>query len=71
VLVQLRREGDGLSFSVHDTGRGFDPRAIPEGAGLAGLRESVETVGGRVTIGSSPGRGTSVTGVVPWPPRPT
>jgi len=60
-----------LKFSVHDTWRGFDRRAIPEGAGLAGLRERIETVGGRVAVVSAPGRGTTVTGVVRWPPRAT
>jgi signal transduction histidine kinase len=69
--VRLRRKGDGLEFSVHDTGRGFDRRAIAEGAGLAGLRERIETVGGRVAVVSAPGGGTTVTGVVRWPPRAT
>ena len=35
------------------------------------LRERIEVTGGRVTIASAPGRGTTVTGVVPWPERRT
>jgi signal transduction histidine kinase len=69
VAVRLRREGDELEFSVHDTGRGFDPRVTARGGGLTGLKDRIETVGGRVTIVTSPGRGTTVAGVVPWPPR--
>jgi signal transduction histidine kinase len=71
VQVRLRREGDTLAFSVKDTGRGFDPRATPEGTGLTGLQDRIETVGGRVRIVAALGRGTTVTGVVPWLPRET
>lgn len=69
VQVGLRREENMLAFSVHDSGRGFDPQATPEGAGLTSLRDRIETVGGRVAIVTAPGRGTTVTGAVPWPPR--
>jgi signal transduction histidine kinase len=69
VRIRLQREGDALAFSIHDTGRGFDPRRTPEGAGLTNLRDRIETVGGRVAVAAAPSRGTTVMGVVPWPPR--
>jgi signal transduction histidine kinase len=69
VTVLLRREADELIFTVHDDGRGFDTGDSARGAGLTGLRDRVETVGGRVQITATPGRGTTVAGVVPWPPR--
>jgi signal transduction histidine kinase len=69
VTVVLRREQDELAFSVHDTGRGFDPTVTAPGAGLTGVRDRIETIGGRVEITAAPGRGTTVAGVVPWPPR--
>jgi signal transduction histidine kinase len=69
VAVRLRRQAAELEFIVHDTGRGFDPRDTARGAGLTGLQDRVETVGGRVEIAAAPGRGTTVAGVVPWPPR--
>ena len=69
VVVRLQCEGDELEFTVHDAGRGFDPRVTARGAGLTGLKDRIETVGGRVRIVTSPGRGTTVAGVVPWPPR--
>jgi signal transduction histidine kinase len=70
VAIRLRCEGDELRFSVQDAGRGFDPRVTARGAGLTGLTDRVETVGGRVEIVSSLGRGTTVAGAVPWPRRP-
>jgi signal transduction histidine kinase len=70
VTVRLRRDGDELAFGVHDTGPGFDPRVTAPGAGLTGVRDRIDTVGGRVEIVAAPGRGTTVAGVVPWPPRP-
>jgi signal transduction histidine kinase len=69
VAVRLQREGEELAFSVHDTGRGFDPRVTARGAGLTGLKDRIDTVGGRVEIVAAPGRGTTVAGVVPWPQR--
>lgn len=69
VTVRLRREGNELAFLVHDTGHGFDPRVTARSAGLTGLKDRIDTVGGRVEIVAAPGRGTSVAGVVPWPPR--
>jgi signal transduction histidine kinase len=69
VTVRLWRDGDELLFSVHDTGRGFDPTGTPSGAGLTSVRDRIDTVRGRVEITTAPGRGTTVAGVVPWPPR--
>jgi signal transduction histidine kinase len=69
VTVVLRREGDELAFGVQDTGRGFDPTVTAPGAGVTGVRDRVETIGGHVEIIAAPGRGTTVAGVVPWPPR--
>jgi signal transduction histidine kinase len=69
VTVRLHREANELVFRVHDTGLGFDPRDTVPGAGLTGVRERIDTVGGRVKIVAAPGRGATVAGVVPWPPR--
>jgi signal transduction histidine kinase len=69
VRVQLRREGETLTVSVHDNGRGFDPRTAIPGAGLVSVHDRIDTVGGRVDVVTAPGRGTTVTGTVPWPGR--
>jgi signal transduction histidine kinase len=69
VTVALRRLANELAFSVRDGGRGFDPTVTAPGAGLTGVRDRIDTVGGRVEITAAPGRGTTMAGVVPWPPR--
>jgi signal transduction histidine kinase len=69
VTVQLRRDAEELAFSVHDTGRGYDPRTTPRGAGLTSVHDRVDTVGGRVDVVTAPADGTTVAGVVPWPAR--
>jgi signal transduction histidine kinase len=69
VTVQLRHRGDELQFAVHDTGRGFDSGRTAPGAGMTSMHDRIDTVGGTVDIVAAPGRGTTVVGTVPWPPR--
>ena len=58
--------GDGhLRFEVRDEGRGFDTASVDRGAGLNGIADRLDTVGGEVDIDSTPGRGTLVRGSVP------
>ena len=58
-------EGRDLRFAVRDDGAGFDPRAVPAGAGLANIRDRLAAVGGVMQIDSAPGRGTVLSGRVP------
>jgi signal transduction histidine kinase len=69
VTVRLERQDDVLAFDIHDDGSGFDLQTTPTGTGLTGLRDRIESVGGRLEIATAPGRGTTYTGTVPWPPR--
>jgi signal transduction histidine kinase len=69
VTVTLRCDDTELIFSVDDTGFGFDPNATSSGAGLTNLRDRIAGASGRVKVFSATGRGTTVTGVVPWPSR--
>lgn len=57
VRVVIHRDGEGLSISVQDDGKGFDPRHN-KGLGLLGMTERVSGLGGRFHIESQPGRGT-------------
>jgi len=57
------RNGD-LMVEVSDDGHGFDPERIPR-AGLAGLADRVEAVGGTVLVSSQPGQGTLVSACLP------
>lgn len=53
---------DEVLIAVRDDGVGFDPAKVPGGSlGLAGMRERVSGVGGRMRIRSRLGRGTRVT----------
>jgi signal transduction histidine kinase len=50
---------------VRDDGAGFDVDAVPAGVGLTTIRDRVAAVGGRVTVDSTPGRGTRISAVIP------
>lgn len=68
VAVLLAYAPDALTLSVRDEGRGFDLRSPHEGYGLAGLRARAEEAGGRASVRSAPGSGTSVTVRLPAKP---
>lgn len=55
----------GLTIRVADDGRGFDPGAATEGRGVAGMRERVALLGGRLELRSGPGEGTTLTALLP------
>ena len=68
--VSLRVRGGTLQIEVRDRGIGFDSRLPVEGTsasqsspsfGLFSIRERMKALGGRVTIESMPGRGTTAT----------
>jgi PAS domain S-box-containing protein len=70
VTVQCVREADGLRGLVVDNGCGFETGAATRGTGahglgLIGMRERVAAIGGRLTISSQPGHGTSIVFQVP------
>ena len=56
-----------VRVAVSDDGRGFNPagRHRTGAAGVAGMRERVLALGGRLTIDSSPGQGTRVQASMP------
>lgn len=57
-------EGD-LRVRVSDLGHGFDPRVPAQGFGLIGMRERAKLAGGTLHLRSAPGKGTTVTAVIP------
>jgi signal transduction histidine kinase len=61
VRVRLRAHSDGrLSLRVTDDGAGFDAATVPEGWGIAGMRERAALLGGRLHVHSHPGAGAVV-----------
>jgi PAS domain S-box-containing protein len=67
VEVILSANRRGVRAEVLDDGLGFDPAAVREGVGLAGIRERVSTLGGKLEIESVCGGGASLKVEVPLP----
>jgi two-component system sensor histidine kinase DegS len=65
VTVRVTFELQALSLTVRDDGRGFDLAAQSNGGsgghfGLLGMRERAESLGGKLSLDTRPGRGTEV-----------
>jgi signal transduction histidine kinase len=66
VEISLRNYGGHVEVDIRDDGKGFDPARIKGSThGLAGMRHRVEAAGGRLTVVSTPGRGTRISAVLP------
>jgi signal transduction histidine kinase/ligand-binding sensor domain-containing protein len=68
--IDIADRGPDLVITVADNGKGFDAKAarpptIGSGFGLAGVTERVGMLGGRHSVMSTPGEGTTVTIVLP------
>ena len=55
VAVDVREADEAVVVTVRDEGRGFDPSARAIGFGLVGMRERVQSLGGRLSVESAPG----------------
>ena len=71
VTVSARMDKQNLTVSVADLGIGFDtaePRQLRTdgGQGLLGLKDRAESIGGTMTIASTPGNGTTLTLTLPY-----
>jgi signal transduction histidine kinase len=70
ITVDVRAEGDGLRIEVADDGAGAPMSGArpygdaPVGRGLSSLTDRVTALGGRLTITSEPGRGTTLLAVL-------
>jgi len=63
--VSLRRDGDQAILEIDDDGQGFDPAAPHSGQGLQNLKDRGIAIGGRVTVESKAGEGSTVRFAVP------
>jgi len=67
--VHVYEVAGNLHTEITDSGRGFDPTAVPGGhLGLVAMRERVELLGGQFEVHSQPGSGTAVRAVLPLTP---
>ncbi|MEU1046084.1 GAF domain-containing sensor histidine kinase [Streptomyces sp. NPDC005897] len=68
VQVTLRRRGTGTVLQITDDGGGFDPRTVRRAGrhlGLVSMRDRAGGTGGRLTVRSAPGEGTTIEMEVP------
>jgi signal transduction histidine kinase len=68
ITIRVWEEEGGLRFEVSDDGAGFDPGGRGAGVGLTNMRDRLGAIGGRLSIASERGRGTSVSGTIPIAP---
>jgi signal transduction histidine kinase len=59
--IDIIGSDDALSFTVRDTGRGFD-QTRAQGQGLRNMFERMNSIGGWLSIDSRVGRGTTISG---------
>ncbi|MBI5029840.1 MAG: GAF domain-containing sensor histidine kinase [Chloroflexi bacterium] len=71
VTIAVKKSSESLTLSVRDDGRGFDVVSVEEAyaqrgnLGLLNMKERAELCHGKLTIDSEPGKGTTVTLVLP------
>lgn len=62
VMLLVAQQPGQLRIRIHDDGVGFMPAPVPTsgGIGLAGIRNRVELLGGRLAVESAPNEGTTI-----------
>ncbi len=65
ILMTLDQRRTSVVLTVRDDGVGFDPALASEGYGRQSMSERAQSIGGRLTVASAKGRGTTVTLRVP------
>lgn len=68
VTVTLHRRGTATVLRIADNGGGFDPRTVRRAGrhlGLVSMRDRANGTGGRLTVRSAPGEGTTIEMEVP------
>jgi len=66
VTVRILAADGLLHFDVADDGAGFDTTVTRYGTGLQGMTDRLGALGGGLTVTSAPGKGTTVSGAMPW-----
>ncbi|MBN1560187.1 hypothetical protein JW998_08050 [candidate division KSB1 bacterium] len=68
-IMKLHHNGDGVSLSIHDNGKGFDLQSVlksrKKGFGLINMKERIELIGGTLTLQTAPNKGTKIDVNVP------
>ena len=69
VDISIEYDNNKIILSVTDNGKGFSQEKFDDSSsfGLIGMRERCRNFGGRLTITTAPGRGTTIKAVIPAP----
>jgi signal transduction histidine kinase len=70
VAVNIQKQADGICMEIKDDGKSFQVERVMSGKGsgrlgLLGMRERLEMVGGRFSIASASGAGTTIQARIP------
>ncbi len=70
--VRVSEEDGTLRFEISDDGAGFEmlEGTAQHGHGFVNMADRLGVFGGKVTVVSAPGQGTSITGTIPLPEKP-
>ncbi len=74
VWISLGKRGDDLWVEIRDDGQGFDVKAVGArydesgSLGMLNMQERADVLGGRLTVRSRPGQGTTITLSAPLAP---
>jgi signal transduction histidine kinase len=64
-VVEIHEDPTNVRLTIRDNGDGFDPDIQSDGFGLLGIRERTELLGGELQVNSTPGKGTTLSVLLP------
>lgn len=67
VEIRIAVNGIHLNVDISDNGKGFDINSSAAGNGLVNMEKRTKSLGGKFSIQSAPGKGTSVKCTIPLP----
>ncbi len=65
ISIDVSNGASYVTFTVSDSGPGFDPGAVARGSGLNNMTDRLHALDGSIDIVSEPGRSTTITGRIP------
>ena len=60
IQVRLQWSRNKIFMEIQDDGKGFDPKTVQQGNGLANMRQRAADIGGKLEIQTAPGKGVRV-----------
>lgn len=66
VVLRVAETATGLDIRLSDDGRGFDEPGLARINGIRNMRERAAEIGARLELQSAPGKGTTLSLILPW-----